>query len=311
MQAREQVLEDRIPAPSDSGQLPMAKRLAKAYMELLGTIAPTAAGRRAADVFGYTRTFSKKREKDIAPLGARAFPVQGDAGITKGYQWGKPGATVLLVHGWGSESSTMLPFVRQLVDAGFRAATFDAPEHGTLPGSISTMMRFNNAVRDVIVSLGDVVAVVAHSIGAITSTGAIRDLTGRHRIQAMCLLAPPANLPLVIDRWAADDFRALSDNVVNQMKAELWRRNGVPVHHWDTVALAKDMGIPTLIMHDPADPIVPIRDAEIIAESLSQATLEKMPAAGQHLRILSDARVIERTCRFVVEHAHAQTAAAT
>ena len=87
------------------------------------------------------------------------------------------------------------------------------------------------------------------------------------------------------------------------MKTELLRRNGVPVQHWDIITLGKDMRIPMLIMHDPADTVVPLCDAEIIAASLPQAILEKVPGGGQHLGILSNTYVIERTCRFVTEHA--------
>ena len=270
----------------------------KTSMDVLSQFAPEAAGRCVADIFEYTRTLSKKPPKDVAPLGARFFPIEGTAGVTRGYQWGTAGRSVLLVHGWGSDSRTMYSFARSFVSAGFSVATFDAPAHGVSPGNVTTLMCFKNAIRDVIISLGNVVAVVAHSIGAITSMGAIQELAGRHRIGAICLFAPPVSLPVVIERWSRGKF---SDRVVNHLNAELWRRNGVPVQHWDMTTLGKDVRIPVLVMHDPADPVVPLCDSEIIVGALPHALLEKVPEAGRHLGILSNAYVIERACRFVIE----------
>ncbi|GLU34686.1 alpha/beta hydrolase [Trinickia caryophylli] len=282
----------QIPPP----QLPFRQRVMKGYVDVLSAVSPRAAARRATDVFGYTRGYRKKPPKDVTPLGARRFAIEGVDGVTHGHVWGNAERTVLLVHGWGADSSTMFSFVPKLVKAGFRVAAFDAPAHGVSTGTVTTMTAFKNAVKGAIASLGGVHGIVAHSLGSIASTGALAEL-GPAAPSRLVLLAPPCTLPAVIDRWS-NGFLQLSPSTMRAMYAELHRRNGVPPQHWDIGALGRGLAVEMLVMHSPADKIVPICEAENIVAALPDTTFERIDKVG-HVRILSDAYVLERTTGFL------------
>ncbi|QZI70483.1 alpha/beta fold hydrolase [Pseudomonas protegens] len=299
------------PAPAAEGQstpgakaanspLTLKQQLLRSYMGVLGSLSVDSAGAKATDLFGYTREYIKQPDKEMSPLGAQRFHIKGIPGVPHGYQWGTGDQTILLVHGWGADSRSLYSFTRVLQRQGFKVATFDAPAHGISPGSLSTMSEFKDAVKAAIVALGDVVGIVAHSLGGIAATGALAELAETHRIKALCLLGSPANLPVVIQRWA-NGYLKLKPAVVQAMHRELWKRNGVPVQHWDIPALGNGLQLPTLVLHDLNDPIVPFCEAQQITTLMPWAKLEPVSGLG-HVRILSDAAVLEQVAQFLVQN---------
>jgi len=66
-----------------------------------------------------TRRFGKSRlrphiDNELLPIGATQFVVCDDE-VKKGYLWKACGPTVLLMHGWPSDSSSMFGFVKPLL----------------------------------------------------------------------------------------------------------------------------------------------------------------------------------------------------
>lgn len=289
--------EQEVQEPQPALDLPIGRRLLKNYVELLAMVSADIAGRKATDLFGYTRGLIKAPPKDVTPLGARRFDISGIPDVRHGYIWSRGKGTILLVHGWGANSSSMYSFVRGLQQQGFKVAAFDAPAHGVSPGHVTTMTDFKNSVKAVITELDDVVGMVAHSLGSISATGALAELGQEHQVRGFCLLAPPATLPEVIRRWSRG-FLQLKPDTLKAMHTELWLRNGVPVEHWNIPVLGRDLEMPLLVLHDPKDDVVPFCESERIASQLPMATLEAVPGQG-HVRILSDAAVVDRVAAFL------------
>ncbi|WP_416967883.1 alpha/beta fold hydrolase [Streptomyces sp. 4F14] len=273
----------------------MIRRLAYAAA---GALAPGPAGRRATDAFSTTRAFGIHPD-DLPPLGARTFPVPGAPRVREGYLWGPDDApTALLVHGWGADSSSMHSLIGPLRALGYRVAAFDAPGHGVSAGTQATMTEYVDALGAVLDTLGPVRAAVAHSLGSIVTAAA---LAGRphQRIDSLTLVAPTRTLGGVLDRWATG---RLPTRTADLIRAELHRRNGVPVTHWDLLPHGRRLTAPVLVVADPHDPVVPFAEAETIAAGLPRARLRSVPGSG-HLGILMAAETKETTAAFVAEHA--------
>ncbi|WP_217998517.1 alpha/beta fold hydrolase [Actinomadura rubrobrunea] len=277
---------------------------------VLGALAPGAAGRRATDVFSDTRALGV-RPDDVVPLGARRFPVDGDPDVRGGYLWGDTGPVVLLVHGWGIDSGSMHPLVAPLRALGYRVAAFDAPGHGVNPGAQATMTQFTRAtgaVLDALEDHGGVRAVVAHSLGAIAATGAVAERGGAD-VACLAMIAPACTLTGVLERWSRSELR-LRRPLVERIYAELWKRNGVPVAHWDVVGLGRDLRLPVLAMHDPDDDVVPFAETQRVVTGLRDVRLEPVAGTG-HYGILMAPAVRELVCDFIVRHAGAGEEAMT
>ncbi|BBC91229.1 hypothetical protein SRO_7516 [Streptomyces rochei] len=262
-------------------------------------LAPRLAARWATDVFSSTRTYGL-RPDDVLPLGAVPFTVHGDKDVTDGFLWNENATqgSALLVHGWAANSSSMHSLVPPLRAQGLRVAAFDGPAHGVRKGDQATMTQYTHATGAVLDTLGDVRVVVAHSLGSIAAIAAIAQHTG-HQPECAVLIAPPATLGNVLERWDGAGLH-LTRPLVNGIYQELHRRNGVPVSHWDLVALGTALDLPTLILHDPGDPMVPHEDARTVTTGLKNAQLTD--ADGGHMGILMNHTTHTHLTRFTTEH---------
>lgn len=296
-----------ITSPSLSQQpaavpaLGIGASLAKAAYQLGGLLAPGLAGRFAADAFGRSRS---KGDRTLfrMPMGAQTFEIAGNEDVRHGYLWQSQGPTVLLVHGWGSDSSSMMGFVKPLRALGFQVASLDAPAHGESAGNKTTMTRFVKAVGAAIKSLDNVQIVVGHSLGSIASVAAIAHASPRHAeaVKRLVLIASPVSLSIVLERWSTNQYQKLPSAVIDKIFDRLHVQNGVPVSHWDISVLGAAMDVPVLVVHDEQDQVVPLAEAQRLMRSLKNVRLVQTSGLG-HSRILSAAPVKELITRFISE----------
>ena len=83
----------------------------------------------------------RRHDSSVRPLGAAVTLVGRDGTRLAGHWWPAPGApgTVVLLHGYGMESSQMVPYARFLHRAGFHVLTYDARAHGESAGATCTV----------------------------------------------------------------------------------------------------------------------------------------------------------------------------
>ncbi len=279
--------------------LSIGASLAKTGSLLGSLLAPGLAGRIAAASFGRSR-LKGSRTMFRVPLGAQTFEIAGNEDVRHGYLWKGPGPTALLVHGWGSDSSSMIGFVKPLLEIGFQVASFDAPAHGESAGNKTTMTRFVKAVGSAICSLDNVQVVVSHSLGSIASVAAIARASPRHAeaVKRLVLIAAPVSLSAVLETWSAN--RQLLPAVIGEIYGRLHTQNGVPVSHWDISMLGAAIKSPVLVVHDEHDPVVPLAEALKLTRSFTNVRLEQTSGLG-HSRLLSAGPVKDLIIRFISE----------
>jgi pimeloyl-ACP methyl ester carboxylesterase len=260
-----------------SAGLLLAQGLTRAHR-----VAPRASGYVWTNIFTNTRGLGTA-PNDLCPLGASRVEVTGVHRVASVYVWGSTEPTVLALHGWGADSTTMSSVVAAALDGGESAACFDAPGHGASPGTHATMREYADATRAVLQRFPSITTIVAHSFAAIAAVSAVVTAAGGS-VRSLLLLAPACSLWDVLERWAAQ--RELPPAVVEQIRRELRRRDGMAVSHWDVRTLGLPASVRVQILHDPADALVPVRDSYRIAASISAEVQETMPGVGHH-RIVS------------------------
>lgn len=207
-----------------------------------------------------------------------------------------PRGTVLLMHGWEGRGSQLCAFVAPLLSAGFRVVAFDGPAHGDSPGTSADALIFSIALRAVAAELGDVRAVIAHSMGGAATNVAVGDGLD---VEAVVLLAPPFSAETVTDDFArqlalpARTRRALRKRLQQRFHAYAWQRLG-PVPN----RAAARARLATLIVHDEDDVEVPFVRGEALANAWPGARLEITSGLG-HRKILRDAGVVATVVGFV------------
>lgn len=234
---------------------------------------------------------AKRQEEWLRPTEPVSFRVDGRR--VAGYAAGS-GPTVLLVHGWGERGASLGAFVAPLVAAGYRVVGIDLPGHGASEGGQTDGFQLGDAIRAVCDELGDVRAVVAHSMGATTTLyAAHRGL----RVDGLVLLAPSPRLDRALVTFSK--MFSLPRNAVAGLKSTIERRYGADV--WDRLsaqAFAADLSVPALIVHDRDDPQVALQDAEALHAAWPSSRLFVTEGLG-HGRILRDPAVIDEVTSFL------------
>jgi pimeloyl-ACP methyl ester carboxylesterase len=245
---------------------------------------PRVAGYVQTNNFVNTRGLGSFQD-DLCPLGASRVELADVPRVASAYVWASGEPTVLALHGWGADSTTMSTVVAAAVEYGESAVCFDAPGHGASPGSHATIGEYAHATLAVLQRFPSIHTVVAHSLSSIAAVSAVAKSEAEN-VRSLLLLAPACSLSGVIDRWAAQ--RGMPRALVELIHRELERRDGTPVSHWDVRTLGLPTKVRVRIVHDPADDVVPLLDSYLIAADLSADVREAVTDPGHHRIIGSD-----------------------
>ncbi len=96
---------------------------------LLDKTAPQLGARWAYWLWFRTYRFPESKREQRYRAAAERIPFEHRGKPLAVYAWGE-GPTVLLAHGWNGRATQFWSFIDPLVDAGFRALSFDMPAHG-------------------------------------------------------------------------------------------------------------------------------------------------------------------------------------
>ena len=209
------------------------------------------------------------------------------------WSWGD-GPIVLLVHGWEGRGAQLGRFVEPLIAAGYRVVAFDGPAHGESTTTRGSMPDQLAAIERVAQHLGEVHAVIAHSMG-----GAAATIAAARGLDARFALLAPAGSPR--------DYFLAARHQVGFSRSTLWRlldraadTVGFGWDELDTPMRAIENEMPALIVHDEDDREVSIRHGEAIHSNWRGSRLYRTSGLG-HRRILKDPSVVNAVVEFIVD----------
>lgn len=268
---------------------PLAAEIAARAAFRLGPPAPVRPHERAVHEASRRTTLRHQRR---ATTGRRAVDVVV-------HTWGDPEApAVLLVHGWQSRASFFAPLVTDLLAAGRRVVSYDAPGHGasggrrrTLVDDVAIIHRLSDAES------GAWEGVVAHSAGVLAAGVALADGVPAGRFAGLAGLSSVTAI--------TDGFFTIADvpRTLRQRYDEVLRRRRFPdvpdlYQRYDLTRRPLPATVPALFVHDAGDARVPHRQSELLLRSHA-ASAELLTTTGLgHNRIVRDATVRRRA----VEH---------
>ena len=174
----------------------------RSFYRSADVVAPGLAGRMARDLWF---TLPPKLAATPLPQGAEPFSVALRGAQVRGHVFGE-GPVVYLVHGWGGLGSQLAAFVEPLVATGHRVVLFDAPSHGDSdPGAAGPRrthgVELGQALDAVFARFGPAEAVVAHSLGAVSTYLALR--FGWLGTERLVLVAPMVDAESLFDQFQA------------------------------------------------------------------------------------------------------------
>ena len=292
-----------FPAPKPGGTAGLVLGGIQTLFQLGGRVAPGPVAGYAYKMYFTPRRKKSSPKEDKLTERARAFsvPFTGNqyvpypGGDLSAWMWGESGPVVLLVHGWETNGAWMAaPFLNPLLAAGFRVVTFDMPGHGTSPGKYADLMDFASAIQAVAGSVGEIHAIIAHSLGAAATTVAIANGLQVERLVYLApvcwILALPEQFCEVFKLAPAAE-RDFYRRMISTYSESTWVKTSGDV-------ASRHIKVPGLIVHDKGDTRVHYEDAQAIHAQWPQSEL--MTTEGlDHREVTRNRNVIKRTIQFV------------
>ena len=273
--------------------MPVAFLLLRLAIRLLGAISPALAGRWVYRLwFQPLRYPEPEREKEWRRT-SQPLDVEFHGQRLAVDSWGA-GPVVLMVHGWNGRGVQLGAFTPELVRAGYRVVTFDAPAHGRSPGRATNLPEVSEAIQAVARACGPVHAIIGHSFGVACSIYAVRQGLKVNRIVA---ISPPNSVRGLTQKFfTALDVAPRAQAVFNRLfeknfGADLWQR-------FSPEDLARGLEVPGLVIHDQDDTGVPWQEGAAVAQAWPGAEFVHTTGLG-HRRILRDPDVIARAAAFI------------
>lgn len=268
------------------------------YFRYVAPLAPGRAGRAARDLW-FT---APPRMADLpVPDGGERFVVEAQGHAVRGRVWGEGAArSVYLVHGWGGRGAQLAAMVDPLVETGRRVVMIDMPAHGDSDHGPAGPRRthgveFARALDAAFCRFGPAEAVIAHSMGTISTYLAMR--FGWLGAERLVLIAPMVEATTMCDQFQralgfGPRVRKAFDRAVDEFV-------GVPLAEFDGRVQARHVEpLPTLVVTDRHDRQAPYAGVVDLAETIG-APLVTTHGLG-HRKILRDPAVVEQVVRFVV-----------
>lgn len=266
-----------------------AKNALGAGLRLLATLSPAAAAAIAFRVFttpvgARSVRLEGKRLKEAQGVLSAARREDRDGMAVWVWETGGEEETVLLVHGWTSRTLYMTAFVDPLRRAGYRVVSVDLPAHGESGGSRLNFHQAGKAVVELANHFGPTV-LLGHSFGAsmcVLAAHGAPTLEPTPHATALVLVAGANRLEDVSARFC-QEF-GLPASIKHRIDRKLEEIGGDPIARFTSVRGINGTGLPTLLVHDADDRIVPVEDSRTVAGE-THAELVETARLG-HNRIL-------------------------
>ncbi|RSK43482.1 alpha/beta fold hydrolase [Hymenobacter perfusus] len=280
--------------------LPPAITLLRLKFRLLAAVSTEWAFGAAWRLFTTPRQLPEKQWEAAALASARPFTVVTKTGAVTAYEWNPAGArTVLLVHGWEHRASFWGVLARELVAAGFRVVALDGPAHGASEGRRTTLPNFARAVQAVADALGEVYAVVAHSLGGAATVGVPVQFnqTRTGRLPRLVLLAVPGSTAAVAQRFA--ELLQLPPAVVARLNRYVREQHGRDAESFSLIQVGHQFPADrALLLHDHEDASIPFAEAAEIAANWPGLDFRATTGLG-HNQIMRDPAVLRQLVAFL------------
>ena len=203
------------------------------------------------------------------------------------------GPAVLLVHGWADNAARLGAFVAPLLAAGFRVVTVDMPAHGASPGTRTNVYEMAD-VAAALLTENEAVAVVGHSLGAMTSVFAAIQVDP---VPGLALLAPAVRLENAFATFGR--LFQLPPAAMDGLRSVIEARFGADI--WTTMradAIVRQLDVPALVVHDRDDDQIPVDDGHLMSMSLPRGEIVETTGLG-HTKLIRDDDVVRRVVDFL------------
>ncbi|WP_055435742.1 alpha/beta hydrolase [Lacinutrix algicola] len=249
-------------------------------LNAISYISPKYASDKALDLFATPRK-GRVLEKQKAFLdSAETHQLKHENLNILTYNWKGAGKTILLAHGWESNTHRWEVLINQLKALNYNIIALDAPAHGASSGKQFNAVMYSECIH-LAAEHYKADIIIGHSVGGM-ATGFYQNKYQNKNLEKLILLGAPSEFTGVFKRYV--DMMGYNKRIENGLNNLVLKRfNNLP-SYFSLANFAKNIDTKTLIIHDVEDKIIPYNDAEMIAKNHKNATFITTKGYGHGLR---------------------------
>ncbi|WP_040254808.1 alpha/beta hydrolase [Psychroserpens mesophilus] len=174
------------------------------------------------------------------------------------YRWLGKNDTILLAHGWESNSVRWKDLIIKLRALDYNVIALDAPAHGRSGGRSFNAVIYSECIN-LVVKKFNAKIIIGHSVGGMATTF-FQHKYQLPTVEKLILLGAPSNFVGVFERYVKMmGYNKRTTQSINDIVYE--RFNNKP-EHFNAAKFSETIAAQGLLIHDKYDTIIPYSDAE-------------------------------------------------
>ncbi|MDA9028888.1 alpha/beta hydrolase [Flavobacteriaceae bacterium] len=255
-------------------------KLVGALINFIGVFSSAYASKLALQLF------SKPRGGQLTPKGklfldtaTKTTLYYNDLPIQT-YQWNGSKETVLLAHGWESNSNRWRYEIEKLQSEGYNIIALDGPAHGGSGSNTFNAILYSEFIN-VVSQKFKPTLFLGHSVGAMAVIIFLQKQTYKDA-KKIVLLGAPSAFTGIMERYSS--LMGYSKTIDNGIDRHVKQKFGHPCSYFSTANFVSTIDSEGLIIHDKKDPIIPYQDALDIDAQFKNAQLISTESFGHSLK---------------------------
>ncbi len=195
------------------------------------------------------------------------------------YQWNGHHKTVLLSHGWESNTARWKKLIELLQTQNYNVIALDAPAHGESESKKFNAVLYSEFINVVCQQFKPEI-IIGHSVGGMASVF----FQHKHQLDSLkklVLLGAPSEFEAILKNYT--DMLSYNSKVVKSLNKLIEDSFGGSPSSFSTAKYCKSIDVEGLIIHDKKDRIIPFGDAELIHKYFKNSKLISTSGFGHSL----------------------------
>lgn len=176
--------------------------------------------------------------------------------IIKTYRWAGSKETILLAHGWESNTFRWKDLISILKNLDYNIVALDAPAHGSSEGKLFNALIYSEWINEVAKKF-ETSIIIGHSVGGMATAFSLHNQPLAF-VKKIVLLGAPSNFEGVLYRYTK--MMGYNKKVSNAIDQYVLKNFNHSPEYFSASNYSKDFKIKGLIIHDEKDKIIPYQD---------------------------------------------------
>ncbi len=185
------------------------------------------------------------------------------------YQWNGNNKTVLLSHGWESNTARWKNLIELLQAQNYNVIALDAPAHGESESKKFNAVLYSEFINVVCKRFNPEI-IIGHSVGGMASVF-FQHKYQMESLKKLVLLGAPSEFKAILKNYT--DMLSYNSKVIKSLDTLIEKSFGAPPSSFSTAKYCQSIDVEGLIIHDKKDRIIPYSDAELIHNSFKNSKL--------------------------------------